>query len=225
MNDIVFILFTYPFIGMFIGIFFWLLVAIRIVKIRGWENFPHFHKSVVMISNHQTLWDWFILIGLCFHQYVFHPFKFSPYTMADKNNYTNKRRYALVRSRLIPVDRENLSKVKGRMAITDAIEQSLVLAKKVLEKGGWLIIWPEGGRTKSGNYWIRSKGGEIRPLKSEFAVLASGTAALVLPIWINWSWLEIKVTIGKPRSFTGKPTKEIVVETEKVLLELADKVA
>lgn len=211
-NFIVFFLFTYP-AGVLIGIAFWLLRLFGVLKVKGWRNFPHWHKRVIVISNHPSLVEPILLVGLFFHQYLFRPLIYGPWTFADKKNYYNK--YPLLRPRLIPVNRTGKN---GNL-------ESLLVAKQILKSGGIIIMFPEGGRTFKGTSFLTSaRGKKIRPLKEGFAYLALETSAVLLPLWFQGNfWSGMSLTIGEPTAFTsGTPRDEVLERTEKVLLDLAD---
>jgi len=217
MNATVFFLFTYP-AGIVMGVALWFFRFFGILKAKGLENFPKQKGKILLVSNHPWKGEQFLLIGLFFSQYFLQPFRYGPWSMADRKNYYNKPRYVLMRSRLIPVDRTLKNGDLG----------SLAVAKSVLESGGNLIIFPEGGRTvKKGkeHELIRSKTGKpLRRLKAGFAHLATEvTGVTLLPVWFEFdSWRSMRLTIGKPVHFYGMQRKGVVQRTEKILLELAD---
>ncbi|HEY5037928.1 MAG TPA: lysophospholipid acyltransferase family protein [bacterium] len=209
---VVFFLFTYP-VGLVIGIGFWLLRLVGVLKVKGWGNFPHWRQRVLVVSNHPSLVEPILLTGLFFHQYVLRPFKYGPWTLADRRNYYD--RYPILRSKLIPVDRTRAGD-----------PGSLVAAKQVLESGGNLIVFPEGGRTFKGTSFLESRSGrKMRPLKEGFAFLAVETNAVLLPLWFEGSFRSgMRIAIGEAMIFTGgTPRNEVVEITERILLELADK--
>ena len=212
-NVTVFLLFTYS-AGVLIGITFWFLRLIGVLKVKGWQNFPHWRKKVVVISNHPSLVEPVLLVGLFFHQYVFRPFKYGPWTLADKKNYYDK--YPLLQPRLIPIDRTRKNgDVKG-----------LSTAKHIIRSGGSTIWFPEGGRTCKGKIFLMSrKGKRIRiPLKEGFVSLVTEPGAILSPIWFEYNrWYDMHLTIGELSVFTSStPRDEVVTRTEQVLLELAD---
>lgn len=210
-NSIVFVLFTYP-VGVLIGIVFWTLRLVGILHVRGWDNLPRQKGKVIIVSNHPYRGEQVLLTGLFFHQYVFHPWKYGPWSLADRRNYYD--RYPLLRPRLIPVDRE-------RNGDPDALK----LAKAVLGRGANIILFPEGGRTSKGTTFLESRYGAcIRPLKAGFAVLAAEPGATLVPVWFDYSsWYDQVLVIGEPQCFEGMDRKKIVERTQRILLELADK--
>lgn len=213
-NVVVFLLFTYP-AGLLIGVVLDRLWCTGLLELRGWENFPRQKGKILVVSNHPYKGEQFLLTGLFFGQYLLHPFKYGPYTVADAKNYYDSLLYRwLLRPRLIPVDR---TKDKGD-------PRSLLVAKRVLESGANIITFPEGGRTSKGTNHLVSRGGKvIRPLKGGFAVLATGKGVATVPVWFEFrGWNSMRLAIGKPVCFEGTPREEIIHKTEVMLLELAD---
>lgn len=229
-DTVIFLLFTYPF-GIFIGIIFLLFKSLGIVKVYGKKNFPVWQGNVLLISNHPSLLDPIILVALFFPQYFWRPFRYSPWNMAESKNYGNKLFY-LMRPRLILIDREDKhSKAEG-----------IILAKNILNSGGVMILFPEGGRTSSGENFLESTTGKkIRNFKPGFAWLAAQTGATVVPAWIEGTdnvlpnrrkvsyfyffkfWKKIVIKLGKPFYVDRDAKTEMVIkQAESSILMLAD---
>jgi 1-acyl-sn-glycerol-3-phosphate acyltransferase len=120
-----------------------------------------------------------------------------------------------LRLKIIPVDRTvGKSDVRG-----------LILARKAISRGANIVLFPEGGRTFKGTKNLQSKTGkELRPLKGGFALLAAELGVVLVPVWFEFKgWRCMRLTVGEPKNFHGVLRGEIVKETEKILLELADK--
>jgi 1-acyl-sn-glycerol-3-phosphate acyltransferase len=211
MNAVVFFLFTYP-VGIVIGLVFWFFWLTRVMEIRGWENFPKQRGKVLVVSNHPYKGEQVLLTGLFFRWYLFRPWKYGPWSLADRKNYYDK--YPLLRPRLIPVDRTR-----------NGDPEALNLAKSVLSTGANIILFPEGGRTSKGQSFLTSRfGARIRPLKGGFAILAAERGTVLVPVWFeHYHWYDIILVIGESICFSGITRREIVERTEKILLELADK--
>lgn len=229
-DAVVFLLFTYPF-GIFIGISFWLFKSLGIAKVYGRKNFPVWQGNVLLISNHPSLLEPIILIALFFPQYLWRPFTYAPWNMAESKNYGNMLFY-FMRPRLILVDRDDKrSKTEG-----------IILAKNILNSGGVIILFPEGGRTSSGENFLESaKGKKIRNFKPGFAWLAAETGATVLPVWVEGTdnvlpnrgkvsyfyffkfWKKIVIKLGKPFHVDKDAKTEIIIkQAESAILTLAD---
>ena len=206
-----FILFTYP-VGIVIGTTFELLGFVGIVEIVGRKNFPKQRGKIVLVSNHPSLLEPVLLIGLFFRQYALWP-KYSLWTLTDKWWY-NILVFFLVHPRLIPVDRP---RYMGK-------SESLAAAKQVLSSGGNIIIFSEGSRTFNGAHHLFSgRGKRILPLRKGIAVLADEPQAVTVPVWVEFSeWRRVKINIGTPMHFEGRPREEVIEQTTKALLALAD---
>lgn len=228
-DAVIFLLFAYP-CGVLIGIIFWLFIFVRITKVYGWKNFPSWQGKVLVVSNHPSLLDPIILVGLFFHQFLLRPFKYGPWNMAEQKNYGGWLFYP-ARTRLILIAREKKSsKARG-----------LIQARNVLNSGGVMIIFAEGGRTVNGESFLVSKGGNrIRRFKGGFARIAVETGATVLPVWVEGTdqvlpngakvsyfrflrfWKRVVIKIGQPLHFNNESLEEITQRIETVVLELAD---
>jgi 1-acyl-sn-glycerol-3-phosphate acyltransferase len=111
--------------------------------------------------------------------------------------------------------------------------------KDVLDKGGRVLIFPEGGRTfkavKRGR--LESPGGkEIGTLKNGAGWLAMKTGARILPVWLDGTdrilpnnrfpfprlWRHATIKIGTPIEANGHKREEITAEIARALLSLAD---
>ena len=230
-NTAMFLAFTYPF-GILVGLSFWVLRLLGVAKVLGWENFPHWKKGVLVVSNHPSLLEPIILTGLFFHQYLLRPFRFGPWNIPDRKNYYDNPLFYLMRPRLIPITRgDKRDEIRG-----------LKRAKEVLKAGGIMLIFPEGGRTFKGEDFLTSpvKGKKIRRFISGFAWLAAKTEATVLPVWVEGTdrvspnfnqakyafprfWRKTAIVIGQPLRFSGQDYEQITKTVEKAVLDLADK--
>jgi len=212
-KNVVYLLFTYP-VGLCIGLAFWLLKILGVLKVKGWENFPHWQERVLVVSNHPSLLEPALLIGLFARQYAVRPLRYGPYTLADKKNYCQKWWSWIVMPRLIAVDRTNEQRESFG---------SLVVARNVLKAGGSIILFPEGGRTFKGTRFVVSESGKkIRQLKAGFALLTTVPGTLVVPVWVERNNRNMGITIGIPMTFDNQPKEEIVQKIQSVLLSLAD---
>jgi len=224
---------TYPF-GILLGVLFHLLRILKILRIRNLEYFPYFQKKLVLVSNHASLWDPIILVGLFFKQYFFHPIRFCPWSTPDKGNYFDKWYWFFARPRFIPVPREEVHRVRTVM-------RSLVKIIRVLRNGGIVIFFPEGGRTFKGKTFLFSKKKKkvLRTLRSGIGDIVCKTNATVVPVWIEGAenvlpnngaiiprlWRKVTITIGKSMDYNHGAVlerKQITQEVSDALLQLAD---
>lgn len=209
---------AYP-LGFLVGLWFWSFTLLGFLQVSGWwENFPHWKKRVIIISNHPYKGEQFLLTGLFALQYFFRPFTFGPYSVADLNNYLRKRRYRwTVGVRMVAVDRSGKGDPKAALAIKD-----------LLERDKCLVWFPEGGRTEKGTpdeLLYSRKGKKLRMLKEGFARLSIETDATIVPVWFEYdSWRKMRLVIGQPKQFSGMTSAEAVKKTEEIILALADRV-
>lgn len=229
-TSVQYLVFVWPF-GIVLGILFCLWRFLGIIKIKGTENFPRAESKILLVSNHPSLLEPFALIAIFFPQYFFHPFKFGPWNMPDRNNFGGI--FRIFGPRLIVVDRGN------RRAEVKAILQAV----NVLNSGSPIIIFPEGGRTGSGGECERLtslKGSKIRRFKNGVGLLALKTEALVQPVWVEGTdkimprakrglfsfprfWRQFSITLGRPIRFGSDLCSEEITEIlEKVILELSE---
>jgi 1-acyl-sn-glycerol-3-phosphate acyltransferase len=182
----------------------WAARVIGGVKYRviGEENLPPAHdmRRVILCPKHQSAWETFFFPSMTPHPlaYVFKKellrIPFFGWSMA-----------AL---KMVHIDRSKKSEAWNKVA-----EQGRVL----MDRGKWLIMFPEGTRTergKQGNY----KAGATR--------LAVATGAWVIPIAVtsgrcwprkSFSFIPgtIDVSIGQPVSSEGRDAGELMDEVER----------
>lgn len=230
MDAAVFLLFTYPF-GILVGMSFWLFRFLGIARVSGWENFPRWQEKILVISNHPSLLEPIILTGLFFHQFLWRPFKYGPWNMAEKGNY-GKRLFFFLRPRMILIERgSERSAARG-----------FIRAKDVLNSGGVMIIFPEGCRTHKAKAILLGKKRQSRvgKFKGGFARLAAKTGATVLPVWVGGTervlpngakvsywyflrfWRRVTIRLGEPLYFRGEDYEEMTRRSEAAVLALAD---
>ncbi|WP_257265681.1 1-acyl-sn-glycerol-3-phosphate acyltransferase [Endozoicomonas sp. ONNA2] len=186
---ILMILFIYPFrfkLRHQIFVKTWSMAAIHLCRlicgirwqVEGRENIPD--TPCVIISNHQSTWETFFLQTLV-----------TPQIQVVKQELLKIPFFgwALKQTRPIAINRKD-----ARQALQQVRDQG----KAALERGIWVLIFPEGTRTPPGEPGKFSRGG---------ASLAKAADVDIIPIahnagafWPNDSWLKrpgtIKVEIG-----------------------------
>jgi 1-acyl-sn-glycerol-3-phosphate acyltransferase len=233
-NTLVFLFLTYP-IGVLLGILFLLLRLLGRIKVIHPERFPRWQKKLIVVSNHPSVLETFLLPFLFFPEYCLRPFTHTPWSTPDKKLFYDRWFLFWARPRLIPINRGD----KSELAI------SVVKIKKILDQDGVVILFPEGGRTFKGNKFVFSKTGKrIRELETGIGWLIRKTGALVVPIWVegtnrvlpnapgrlfvlpNLRGGKITIRIGRPLLFQKNSpylTKEEVTQIiASVLIDLAD---
>jgi len=167
----------YPF-GMLLAGAFLIMCQLKYVRVTHWERFPHFKQRIILVANHPSMLDPFLISALFFRGYLLHPLKYGPLIVADKSNFYDSWYWFWLRPFLIPVERGN----KRAEAI------SFLRIKKAIDQGRVIIIFPEGGRTCRGTVFLRSKKRKkIRVLRKGVALLVAKTRATVVPVWIDGS--------------------------------------
>ena len=239
-HKLLFLLAIYT-MGTALGLTFLILRLLGRIEILHQERFPKYNRNpelfkngLIVISNHLSLLEPLIVSALFFDQYFFHPFRLSPWNIPEEKNYDNKF-WKWAKARIIWVDRTD-----SRKAI-----ETFKKAKNVVNKGGILIIFPEGGRTFKRKHKLSSKKNKkIGVLQEGIGLLILKTQAPVLPIWIEGSdkvfpntlwidektskfsfprfWKKITVKIGNITEFEKSSRVEITQEVGIKLLELAD---
>lgn len=224
-------LLIYP-VGVILAILLMVLYISRFVRIKNWERIDNINGKTIIVSNHPSMLDPFLAASLLYRKYLRHPLKYGPRLVSDRKNFYDSWYFFWLRLHMIPVDRENRNS-----------DRSLLKAKKALDKGRIIIIFPEGGRTfRRKEFLYSQKGKRIGVLKEGIGLLVSRTGARVLPVWIDGSekvlpnshkrlfnfWniksATITVKVGKPLDLQGKnlAKEEITQMVVNSLLQLAD---
>ncbi len=166
-------------------------------QVKGYENLPD--APVILLSKHQSAWETIFYICLMPRPLIF-VFKKELLMVPFFG-------WGLAMLRMIAIDRS-----KGR----DAMAQVIATGKQRLDDGQWVIMFPEGTRTKVGGQGNYKGGG---------AHLAIGTKTPVVPIAMNSGdcWPRnafvktpglITVSIGKPIAPQGLTAQELMHQVE-----------
>lgn len=160
-------------------------------KIEGLENIPN--KSCVIISNHQSTWETFYLQTI-----------FSPQSTVIKRELLNIPFFGWAFRLLDPI-------AINRSDRSAAVHQLIEQGTHYLEKGNFVLIFPEGTRHDWPNLGKFSRGGAILAKKSEFDLVPIVHNAG--RYWPSGKWFKtpgvISVKIGPPISCKDKSTTEI----------------
>lgn len=166
-------------------------------RIEGKENIPA--GPFVLISNHQSTWETFVLT------YLFTPISA---VLKKELTYIPFFGWLLYLGRPIVIDRQ-----RKQSALKDILRQGQAL----LAQGVSVVIFPEGTRVPIGEHRSHFPGG---------AMLACKTGVPVLPIVHNAGahWPahqvakfpgEIVIKVGTPIDTTGRSPKELNAELER----------
>jgi 1-acyl-sn-glycerol-3-phosphate acyltransferase len=166
-------------------------------RIEGYENLPD--GPAVLLSKHQSAWE-----TLAFPALMPRPLC---YVFKRELLYVPFFGWALGLLKMIHINRKD-----GKFAFESVIRQG----KTRMEEGAWVIMFPEGTRTRTGSQGKYKTGG------ARFAV---ATGAPVVPIahnaghvWPRNSFLKyagiVTVSIGKPIDTTGLTPDEVNTRVE-----------
>ncbi len=160
-------------------------------RIHGLENIPS--QPCVILAKHQSTWETFFLSGL-----------FEPLSQVVKREllFVPCFGWALATLKPIAIDRDNPK---------TALRQLARLGQQRLDKGCWVLIFPEGTRIPVGQTGKFSRGG---------AALAVNAGLPVLPVahnagrfWPKQGWAKypgrIEVIIGEPMYADGEGPRAI----------------
>ena len=178
-------------------VMFWLRLTCNLdYQVRGQENMPD-HPSIIL-SKHQSAWE---TIGL---QTIFPP---QVWVMKRSLLLIPFLGWAFVALAAIPIDRS-----AGR----EALKKLVANGKDRLERGLWVVIFPEGTRTMPGEKSKYHIGG---------AWLAAKTETTVVPVahnagkyWRKNAFIKhpgtIQVVIGKPIETAGLKPDQVNKQVE-----------
>lgn len=162
------------------------------MQVKGQQNIPD--SNAIIFCKHQSTWETLAL------QKVFPP---QIWLLKKQLLMVPFFGWGLAMLEPIPIDRS-----KG----TRALKQLIIEGKKRLERGRWVVIFPEGTRLKPGIEGKYHKGG---------AVLAEKSAYPVVPVahnagrfWVHKQFLKvpgtITMSIGPVIETSGKSANEIL---------------
>jgi len=127
------------------------------VRIQGLENIDP-RKSYILVSNHQSTFDIFALLG-----YLPIQFRWTAKAVLFRTPFMG---WAMSRIGYIPIERSSPKKAY----------RSILRAAEVVRKGMSVIIFPEGTRSPDGN---------LQPFKKGVFLIALKSQAPILPITIQ----------------------------------------
>ena len=155
----------------------WIIRHVFRLTISGQENIPA--PPFIIAANHQAWYDPAFIIP-------FFPDRPVIYTMAKRETVFNRG----WKRRLLPlIGVFPISPNKGELD-----EQGLRTVYQLLERGGVILMFPEG------RY---SRGRALRPLKNGIGYFALQAGVPISPVAVNgtnwlWPFRRIEVTIGRP---------------------------
>ena len=169
-------------------------------RVTGWENLPTGKTdAAILLVKHQSLWETFSMIALMPHPLA--------YVFKKELLRIPFFGWAIGSLDMIHIDRK-----QGTQAFEKVVEQG----KRLLNKGTWVIMFPEGTRTARGQQGVYKTGGTR---------LAIETGAPVVPVavtsgkcWPRKAFIKnpgiVDISIGKPISSVGREPAELMQEVE-----------
>ena len=169
-------------------------------RVTGMENLPTGDTSAcVLLVKHQSTWETFSMVTLMPHPLAF--------VFKRELLYVPFFGWAMSRMDMIHIDRSQRAQ-----AFNKVVEQG----KRLMAKGVWVIMFPEGTRIARGQKGIYKSGGTR---------LAIETGAPVIPVavtsakcWPRKAFIKtpgvVDISIGKPISSVGRQPDELMREVE-----------
>ena len=162
------------------------------VKIQGLENINP-QKSYILVSNHQSAFDIFALLG-----YLSHQFRWIAKASLFRAPFLG---WAMSRIGYIPIERDSPKKAY----------RSMLRAAEKVQQGVSVIIFPEGTRSPDGNLQPFKKGVFLIALKSQAPIvpIAIRGTAKIMP---KGDWRahpgDVQIIIGPPIETAGIPPEK-----------------
>ncbi len=170
-------------------------------RVRGREHLPASDdmQRVILVSKHQSTWETFFFPGHMPH-YLAYVFKKELLRIPVFG-------WCMARLEMVPIDRSKRSEAWNRVAR---------VGEQLMDKGKWIIMFPEGTRSERGGQGV---------YKSGASRLAIATGAVLIPIAVSsgrcWPrrsfWFDpgmIDVSIGPPIAPGGRTPDEVMREAE-----------
>lgn len=184
-----------------------LCVCILFLRRIGYVNFLHRERAslgkgpLLIVANHPSLWEPWLMPGLFFPRSVLHPYRHIPWCTPDPHTYDRWYLFFL-RPRSIPIPRDD------KRGSVHAFHRMV----DILQGGERIVLFPEGGRTNRGDtFRTAPNNARIREPKHGMAQMVLRTHATVLPIWVAGAervlpvgalfprfWHRTTMVVGKP---------------------------
>lgn len=176
----------------------WML-GIR-TRVHGMENLPRGEADpAVLLVKHQSTWETFLMPAIMPHPLAF--------VFKRELLYVPFFGWAMGRLDMVHIDRS-----KRAQAFSKVVEQG----RRLLAKGTWIIMFPEGTRIPRG---------QVGQYKSGGTRLAIETGAPVIPIavtsakcWPRKAWIKtpgiVDVSIGAAISSQGRAADELMCQVQ-----------
>lgn len=188
----------YRFINFYSVLNLWVLKHLCHIdyRVEGTENIPD--EACIIFSKHQSALETMMVQRI-----------FPPLTFVLKKELLWLPFFGLGLRAIDPIA---IDRKSGRRAITEVVKQGI----DRLSKGTWVVIFPEGTRSKPGTKLDYKKGGAILASKSEHKVIpVAHTAGEYWPKgFFSRQTGTIVMSIGPPIETKGKKPEQIMKEAE-----------
>ena len=167
-------------------------------RLHGFENLPD--SPVVLLPKHQSTWETFAFPGLMPHPLA--------YVFKRELLYIPFFGWAMARMDMIHIDRSKRAQAWNLVA-----EQG----RKVMQRGHWVIMFPEGTRAARGGQGTYKSGGTRLAITCGRPVVP--IAVTSARCWPRKSFVlrpgVIDVSVGKPIASTDRKPDELMAEVER----------
>ena len=188
----------YRFINFYSVLNLWVLKYLCKIdyRVEGKENIPD--EACIIFSKHQSALETMMVQRI-----------FPPLTFVVKRELLNLPFFGWGLRSIDPIA---INRKAGRKAISQIVEQGI----ERLKRGIWIVIFPEGTRSKPGTRLPYKKGGAILASKSEHKVIpVAHTAGEYWPKgFFSRQTGTIVLSIGPAIETKGRKTEDIMKEAE-----------
>lgn len=189
-----FLIFLYT-VGIFLGVIFSFLKGIGKIRIHGRERLFGHSAGILLVSNHPSLLEVFLIPFLFFPQFLIRPFHFFPWGVGDPKVFINNWYYLWMRIvRFVSISKRETDPEDHAGRIRATFRK----IKKNLENNQIVEFFPEGGRTCKRPKKIKSPEGLcLGELKRGFEELQKTFEKpyMIIPLWISGT--DIVLPVGK----------------------------
>ena len=163
------------------GVLFLILRAFRFIRNEG--TVPRARdKGLLVVSNHPSYLEAFLLPFLFFPRFLLHPVREGPWSTPDYANILAPWHLFWLRYlHMVPIYRGRTNAPQKNAAAFNTMAE-------ILNGGGTVILFAEGGRTSSGPRHLimtSATGKELRPLSRSIELITAHAACAILPIWVE----------------------------------------
>lgn len=185
-------------IGIPLGIFFALLLALGRIKIKGYGRAIRLiaHGKVIIAANHPSMLETLLIPLLFFPRYLV-SLRFFVWSVPDRRLLPPRLRWLFWFLRCATLDRTNPESKK------EAISQLTA----ILNHNGIVLMHPEAGRTDKGEKFLMSGTRDNRRMRhfvSGVPSLARNTGATILPLWVSGTDIVLPIGATVPRLMRSK---------------------